>query len=83
MGIAEILALIGVFIAVIGGIFAILAYFKPRKRQKLLYQTSGIQYFEEQEFALPSDFIMTFQGENVERLAKTMLILWNGGYRCT
>lgn len=79
MGAAEVLAIIAFPIAVIGSLFGVLAYIRPRKRQKLLYQTSGIQYFEEQEFALPSDFVMTFQGENVERLAKTTLILWNGG----
>lgn len=79
MGIAEILALIGVIITVIGGSFAILAYVKPRKRQKLLYQTSGIQYFEEGDYALPSDVVMTFQGQKVARLAKTTFMIWNGG----
>ena len=79
MSTAEILAIFALLITVVGSSFAILAYFKPRKRQRLLYKTYRIQYFGEQKLALPSDFVMIFQGENVKRLAKTILILWNGG----
>ena len=60
-------------------ILACFAYFRPRKRQKLLYQTSGIQYFEKDDYSLPSDAVMTFRGQEVARLAKTLIILWNGG----
>lgn len=56
-----------------------IAYYRPRKRQKLQYQTAAIQYFDEDDYALPSDAAMTFRGENVACLAKAKLIFWNGG----
>ncbi|MXX90691.1 MAG: hypothetical protein F4213_14845 [Boseongicola sp. SB0677_bin_26] len=56
-----------------------IAYYRPRKRQRLQYQTAAIQYFDEDDYALPSDAAMTFRGESVARLAKARLIVWNGG----
>ena len=63
----------------IGLYFAWIAYYRLRKRQKLQYQTAAIQYFDEDDYALPSEAAMTFRGESVARLAKARLIVWNGG----
>ena len=67
------------FVTIISLVLAFFAYFKPRKRQRLLYQTAAIQYFEAENYTLPSDAVMTFEGKRVERLTKAMIILWNGG----
>ena len=79
MDIWGILTVIMAVVTAISLILAYFAYFKPRKRQKLLYQSAAIQYFEENDYTLPSDVVMTFEGQKVARLAKAVLILWNGG----
>ena len=79
MDIWKILTIVMAFVTVASLILALFTRYRPRKRQKLLYQTSGIQYFEEGDYALPSDVTMTFRGKKVMRLAKTTFILWNGG----
>lgn len=58
---------------------ALLSYYLPRKRQKLQYQTASVQYFEEEDYTLPSEVEMSFRGERVTRLTKAMLIVWSGG----
>ena len=79
MDIWQILTITMAIATAVSLIVACISYYKPRKRQKLLYQTTTIQYFEEDDYTLPSDAIMTFQGQKVARLTKAMLILWNGG----
>ncbi len=59
--------------------FALWAYFHPRKRLKLEYQTGSTRYFEKESVPLPPEAVMTFQGEEVERLARTTVVVWNAG----
>ena len=66
-------------IGVVGVTVALIAYFRPRKRLRLSYQTISTPYFAEDDYALPSELVMTFNGERVERLSKTTLIFWNSG----
>ena len=66
-------------VAIISLIIALFSYYMPRKRQKLRYQTASIQYFDEEDYTLPSEVEMSLRGERVTRLAKAMLIVWNGG----
>ena len=70
---------VGWAIGAIAIIIALYAYFRPPKRLKLSYQTASVRYFEGRDVPLPSEAVMTFGGDNVERLAKTTVILWNAG----
>ena len=66
-------------VTIISLVIALFSYYMPRKRQKLQYQTASVQYFEEEDYTLPSEVEMSFRGERVTRLAKAMLIVWSGG----
>ena len=66
-------------VTIISLVIALLSYYMPRKRQKLQYQTASVQYFEEEDYTLPSEVEMSFRGERVTRLAKAILIVWSGG----
>ena len=66
-------------VTIISLAIALLSYYMPRKRQKLQFQTVSVQYFEEEDYILPAEVEMSFRGERVTRLAKALLIVWNGG----
>ena len=66
-------------IGILGIAIALFAYFKPRKRLKFAYQTTSTRYFAQEDYALPSEVVMTFKGDNVERLSKSTTIFWNAG----
>ena len=59
--------------------FAVWTHYNPLKPLKLEYQTAWVCYFDPDEVSLPSDAVMTFQDETVERLAKGTVIIWNAG----
>ena len=59
--------------------FAALMYWRPPKRTRLAYQTAEDRYFEQRDYALPSQAAMTFDGRKVERLRKATIVLWNAG----
>ena len=79
MDVWKILTLSMAAVTAISLILAAFAYYKPRKRQRLFCQTAAIRYFEEDDYTLPSDVVMTFRGQEVSRLTKATLVLWNGG----
>lgn len=79
MDVWQVLTLSMAVVTVGSLIFAAFGYYKPRRRQRLFYQTAAIRYFEEDDYTLPSDVVMTFRGRKVSRLTKATLVLWNGG----
>ena len=79
MDIWRILTLSMAVVTVFSLILAAFAYYKPRRRQRLYYQTAAIRYFEKDDYTLPSEVVMTFRGREVSRLTKATLVLWNGG----
>ena len=66
-------------IGVVGVTVALVAYLQPRKRLRLAYQSMSTRYFAKEDYALPSEVVMTFNGEGVERLSRTTVIFWNVG----
>ena len=70
---------VATLVGIVGVAIALLAYFKPPKRRKLAYQSASVRYFEEDDYALPHEAVMTFKGEKVARLSKTTVVLWNAG----
>ena len=52
---------------------------RPRRRRRLVYQTSVMRYFDKADYALPDYAEMSYEGTEVERLTKASIILWNKG----
>ncbi|MCY4058154.1 MAG: hypothetical protein OXG44_09145 [Gammaproteobacteria bacterium] len=73
------LTIAGLAVGIAGLGFAALMYWHPPKRTRLAYQTAIGRYFEQSDYALPSEAAMTFQGRKVERLSKATIVVWNRG----
>ena len=79
MPIDQVVTIVSLGVGLVGAGFAVLMYFRPRKRIRLAYQTSRLQYFDEAKLALPNEAAMTFEGGRVKRLSKAAIVLWNAG----
>lgn len=75
----SIINAVPITIGILGIAIGLIAYFKPRQRLKFAYQTKYTRYFAQEDYALPSEVVMTFEGEKVERLSKSTIIFWNAG----
>ena len=70
---------IGIVGIVVGIAGSLVAYFRPRIKKRLACQMTYTCYFREDEYRLPKDAKFTFQDEDVARLTKTTIVLWNKG----
>lgn len=52
---------------------------RPRRRQRFVYQTSMMRYFDKSDYPLPEYAEMSYEGMEVERLTKASVVLWNEG----
>lgn len=66
-------------IGIAGLSVAAIAYFRPRRRSRLVYQMALLRYFDKDDFALPDYAEMTYEGTEVERLTKVTVVFWNKG----
>lgn len=73
------LAIISVIIGLVGLGFGALMYLRPPKRTRFVFQTAPVLYFDQDRLTLPIQAAMTFDGQSVERLSKTTIVLWNAG----
>ncbi|MDP5145320.1 hypothetical protein ORI98_02550 [Shewanella sp. ULN5] len=71
-------SLIGV-IGIILGIFGIFSYRISKSVAKPSYQKSSLRLIGRNEDNLPKDVKVTYKGNEVDRLTKTTLTIWNNG----
>lgn len=71
-------SLIGLLGVVIGGI-GIFSYKISKSSAKPSFQKSSLRLLGRNEDNLPEDVTVLFKGQEVDRLTKTTLILWNNG----
>lgn len=69
----------GIIGTLVTGALAVYFYLNPRTRGRLAYQMMSVRYFDEEELSLPEGAKMTFKGDDVDRLTKTLVVLWNIG----
>ena len=70
---------VSLIIGIAGLSVAAFAYFRPRRRRRLVYQMALLRYFDKNDYTLPEYAEMTYEGTEVERLTKVTVILWNRG----
>ena len=70
---------VSLIIGIAGLSVAAFAYFRPRRRSRLVYQMALLRYFDKNDFTLPEYAEMTYEGIEVERLTKVTVVLWNKG----
>lgn len=71
-------SLIGV-IGIILGVFGIFSYRISKSVAKPSYQKSSLRLIGRNENNLPKDVTVTYKGNEVDRLTKTTLTIWNNG----
>ena len=65
--------------SVIGLIIAVFLYKKSRRAAQPSFEKSSIRLFSKKENNLPDEVTVLFKKRKVDRLTKTILILWNNG----
>lgn len=73
---------VGSLIGVIGIIFGVIGMFSykfSRSMAKPSYQKSSLRLLGRKEDNLPDDVSVFFKGDEVERLTKTTIVIWNNG----
>ena len=79
MSVGLIGTLLGLVVGVVCLGVAAWVYVHPPRRHILAYQTAVVRYFDEARLSLPNKAAMTFKGDQVVRLARTTVVLWNAG----
>ena len=74
-----VISIVSAIFGLAGICIALIMYVYPRKRTRFVYQTVVVRYFDQSRLKLPRQAAMTFDGRQVERLAKTTIVLWNAG----
>ena len=73
--VGSLIGVVGVLIGAIG----IFSYKISKSRAKPSFQKSSLRLLGRDEDNLPEDVTVLFKGQEVDRLTKTQLIIWNNG----
>lgn len=79
MNLASIATVVGIILALLALCYAVYVHRHPPRRTRLAYQTARTVYFDEGHRVLPTQAAMTFDGRQVQRLARTTVVFWNAG----